>query len=332
MNPRNLLVALFALAALAYGGTKAYLYFKIKNAWNSIAETAAPYAELKRGGITSSLTGAAGVTDVEIILNDTSESIRIDRIEVLVPNIRYLLKADRAADGVRGGPMMVNGTSRTVPDLPRFIGVNVSGVHIDLNSAYMMDLDRHSREAAAQNGALETGCGDITHFGTTQYREMGYDTIKMDMKLLFYPDLANRSFSFKLDTGVAQMFRLETDADFAMPEAQGYAAPTPRLANLKLVYKDESLQKRIGDLCRKHGTPDVKTFREGQVTAFQTQMRAMGIELTPEMIATYMKFLERPGSLTITSGPASPVDLAALKLYKAADVPALLNLDMTTSP
>jgi hypothetical protein len=327
MTLRNLIVALIALTALAYGGTKAYLYYKIKHAWNDLAEMAAPFVEVKRGGITSSLTGAAGVTDVEIFL-ESGESIRIDRIEVLVPNIRYLLQADRALEQLAAGPAALNGASA---NMPKFVGINVSGVHIDLNSAYMQDFDQLAR-AGEDVAAAEAGCGDITHFGIAQMREMGYETVKLSVKTLVYPDLVAQSFRVKLDMAIAQMFRLDTDVSFDVPEANGYAMPMPRLAKLNMVYQDDSLQQRTSALCIKHGAPDLKAFRDGQLATFQAQMHQMGMELNPAMVSAYAKFLERPGSLTVSATPPSPVDMAGLKFYKASDIPALLNLSLTASP
>lgn len=329
MTLRKLIVALIALTALAYGGTKAYLYYKIKDAWNTLAETAAPFVEMKRGGITSSLTGAAGVTDVEIFL-ESGESIRIERIEVLMPDIRYLLQADRALEQLAAGPAALSGVSAPV-DAPKFVGINVSGIHIDLNSAYMLDFDRLAR-AEADAAVAEAGCGDIRHFSLAHLREMGYETLKLSMKTLVYPDLAAQSFRVKLDMAIAEMFRLDTDVSFDVPEGNGPAMTLPRLARLNMVYQDDSLQQRTGELCVKHGAPDLKAFRDGQLATFQAQMRQMGMELNPAMVNAYAKFLERPGSLTISATPPSPVDMSGLQFYKAADIPALLNLSLTASP
>lgn len=329
MTLRNLLVALIALTALAYVGTKAYLYYKIKAAWNDVAEMAAPFVELKRGGITSSLTGAAGVTDVQVFL-ESGESIRIDRIELLVPNIGYLLKADRALDQLSAGPAAI-GDATSAQNMPEFVGINISGAHIDLNSAYMMDFDRLAREGE-DAAVAEAGCGDITHFGMAQMREMGYETIKLSVKALVYPDLAAKSFRLRLDTAVAEMFHLDTDVTLEMPESRPNSMPMPRLAKLNMVYRDDSLQKRTGALCVAHGAPDLKAFRDGQLATFQAQMRQVGMELNPAMVSAYAKFLEQPGSLTLSASPSSPVDLAGLKFYKASDVPALLNLSLTASP
>jgi hypothetical protein len=330
---RNLLVTLIALVLLAYGGTKLYLYFKIKHAWDAIAATAAPFAELKRGGITSSLKGAAGVTDVDIILNDTAEIIHVDRVEVLVPSIKYLLKADRATQNIGYAPFLLSNSHQAVaPDLPEYIGINVSGVHLSLDSAYMMDFDKHSHEGNEKAGLQLSGCGDIREFRLEHYREMGYNNVTFDMRAVVYIDASTPSLTLKLDSGIPQMFHINTDAEFQMPEPTARRMEPPRLANLTLTYRDESLQKRTNDLCMKHGAPDLKTILEGQLGYFQAQMRALGIEPDQTMNATYRKFLERPGRLTFAARPSSPLDLSTLKFYKASDVPALLQLSMTAEP
>ncbi len=46
------------------------------------------------------------------------------------------------------------------------------------------------------------------------------------------------------------------------------------------------------------------------------------------MLTEYRKFLDKPNELILAAEPRQPLDLKTVKLYKASDVPALLNLTL----
>ena len=316
---------------LTYAGLKGYMYFKIKNAWNTLAEQSAPFVQLQRGGITSSLSGSAGVTDVSITFVESGETVRVDRIEFLTSSMLDLMKLASASNSMESAPFLF--AKKNSAKLPKFIGFNIAGIHLDLDSEYLKTLDKSARENEKSTGFALAGCGDISYIGMKEYREMGYSLMKFDIKTLIHLNPDKPTFTLKIDTGIPQMFRISSDAELNIANADdpNLARATPRMVNMSLAYQDDSFQQRVNKLCLSHGASDQQSVNHGQMAYFQHQMRTLGIELDQPTLAAYQKFLGKPGTLTIKSSPSSPVDFATIKFYKPSDVPALLGLSVSAT-
>ena len=90
MKVKTLLMVPIVLAAVGYGGTKAYIYFSVKSELDNLVEKAAPFAEISYGGISSDLRGKLVVTDFSVISHAGGERMQIETIELAGPGPGFL--------------------------------------------------------------------------------------------------------------------------------------------------------------------------------------------------------------------------------------------------
>ncbi|MDF1529832.1 MAG: hypothetical protein P1R74_11970, partial [Sedimenticola sp.] len=88
---KNALLIPLVIGALAYGGVKGYLYFKVKQGLDRMVAISAPYAAFKYGGIETSLAGVISVTDMMLTPVGAPVGIGIDRVELKGRGVEFLL-------------------------------------------------------------------------------------------------------------------------------------------------------------------------------------------------------------------------------------------------
>lgn len=318
---KNLILLVILVGGIAFAGAKWHMHSKVADSVDIAVMTVAPFAEISYQGVSSTLSGQLTVDGVRIRINGFRDEIHIDRIGVDTPNFLSLLTlADMTTD-----PLAV------ARDMPEYFGFIAERVRIPVNADYFHRI--HDFKMAALDvqdaGDAATECVGKYGFSPTALAGLGYKEQVVSISLLFRQQ--DSGFMLEIKSSADQMWDVGVEMRLAgdmVTEFMKGTAYRPRMSDLRIEYVDRSLNKRVRKYCAQKGLSEEEIFT-AQMDAFRFMGEANGIVFDEYMIEPYKDFLAGKASLVITAKPSEPISLSQLKLYKPADVPALLDLSAT---
>lgn len=313
---KNLLVMALIVAACGYFGAKLYLHHRVSSGLDDLLLMAAPVADIRYDGVSSTMSGALSVDGITARLSGFRDPLYIDKLSLITPGFFFLLKLDKLAE--RG----------TEVDIPKTLGFSLEGVRAStsadyVNKLYNMGLEESRVSDLDDVGALCTG---RYGFAPETLRQLGYDDLVMGMRIAYRQD--ERNLFVDLSADVEDMYEIDVTlklADRLTRESLLRGDYRPRMVEGRLQYLDRSLNGRTAEYCARQGLSDVEIVDAQLVTLRESGLDA-GIEFDEYVIEPYREFLAGKSIFILTAKPSEPVSLSQIDLYKPSDVPALLNL------
>lgn len=311
---KKLLISILLLTGGAYVAVKSYLHFEVKRAADQMVADAAPLLNISYSGVTTSLSGSAGITGVSIDIPQTGETLDIESVQLHTPSLPFLLGMKNRAKN---------------NEFPEQLGLGFYGVDVDLASDYAVLLEQM---AAANSPASTQPICTKRELSVADYRALGIDRLKLDLTARYHYQPENTLINFAMDMAAREVFEMTVSGDFEMNEA-----PTDPMALQRFKFillrgtidmHDHALAKAMTQNCeRDHGMTRAEAI-EAQVQSALASLSDMRVEPDQGMIDTYREFIDTGKALHISLRPDEPLDLSHIKHYKPADVPALLGLEM----
>ena len=312
---KNFIIWAILLGAVGYGGSKLYLHNEVSEAMDMAVLMMAPYAKVEYEGVRSTLTGELTVEGVRVKVNGYSDTLTIDRMGIDTPSFFSLLAlSDLSSKG---------------PDaMPEYIGFLVEGLRVPVDADYFDDfyeMTRSMRVAGAESN-VATECTGTYGFSPATLSALGYSDQVMSMTMALRDE--KTQYSVEMDMSMADMWDMDVDVAFdgnMMAEFARAMAYQPRLRDVHIEFTDRSLNERVSRHCQQQGLSEVETL-EAQLDSFKFIGRSNGIEFDQYILDPYKEFLLGRPTLVVTARPNNPIAFSQIDLYKASDVPALLNL------
>ncbi len=212
--------------------------------------------------------------------------------------------------------------------LPDYFGVIAEGVRIPVDADYGEKLYARNLEKLGVSDADEPAnlCTGKYGLSPAALRGMGYSEQVFSVSARFR-QLGSR-YAVELESSIEDMWEIDVElilfGDMMTEFAKG-PRYRPKMVEMRIAYTDRSLQERTEGFCRRLGLSDDEVLK-AQISAFRFMGMNNGIVFDEYVMKPYMEFLAGKSTLVVTAKPAEPVILSQIKLYNAADVPALLNL------
>ena len=210
---------LLATPFLLYGAAKGYLWYEVKSNADEMVEAASPFAQISYDSVYTSLLGdEVGLDNITIKPVMTQDEFRIEQVRLSAPHIGYFIGA---GDNVKNG------------EFPENLGMQIHRMQIDIDSELFTMLEQMQQQAAmaqtdetdmwiASQDAL--GCGDISTFTISDYRDMGLANIVADASVNMTYDEQSKRTLIKVDTHTDNLYDIGVDFDFNVaPQAMGSA-------------------------------------------------------------------------------------------------------------
>lgn len=316
---KSLIVWVVLLSGLVYGGAKAYLHNEVGNAMDMATMLMSPYADVEYSGVRSTMTGELTIENIHIKLHEYRDSIEIDRIGIDTPSFLYLVDM--------GDYMRMQGDG-----IPDSFGFLVEGLRLPTNADYYDDLYKLTAESRGVPNQAESydaaaSCTGKYGFSPDTLMALGYTEQVFSLAMT----VRNNGGRFMLDVAsdVDDMWEVAAELELAgdlMTELMKGRSYRPRLSNLAINYTDRSLNGRIRKHCKKLGLSDEEIVA-AQLEAFKFYGKTNGIIFDEYVLGPYLDFLNGKDTISITANPNDPIAMSQIDLYKASDVPALLNLE-----
>ena len=304
------------LGGVGYGAAKFYLHSEVADTMDMAVLMMSPYADVEYDGVRSTMSGELTIEGIRVNLHKFRDDIRIDRLGIDTPSFLSLLELSDY--------MSMRGDG--VPDSFGFL---VEGFHVPTKADYFDEIYEFSAAFRGAADADDAGsqCTGKYGFSPEALLALGYREQVFSMAMTVRNE--GRRFSLEIDSSIDDMWDLDGSLTLAgdlvneMIKGVGYR---PRLSEMSLNYTDRSLNRRVREYCRSLGLSDDETLK-AQMDAFKFYGETNGIEFDEYLLDPYLQFLNGKQRITITAKPNEPIAMSQIDLYKASDVPALLNLE-----
>jgi hypothetical protein len=304
------------LAGLGYGGAKMYLHSKVGDTMDTAVLMMSPYADVEYDGVRSTMSGELTIEGIRIKVHEFRDDLYIDRIGIDTASFFSLLQ-------------MTDYMSMQGSGVPDSFGFLLKGLHLQTDADYF-DKMYEFTAAIRGNGESEDAAAMCTGkygFSPTVLTELGYSEQVISMSM----NVKNQGgrFSVQVQSEIEDMWDVDASLTLAgdlasvMINGRSYR---PRLSDMSIDYTDRSLNERVRKYCSRLGLTTAQTL-QAQMDAFKFYGETNGIIFDEYMLEPYADFLDGKDRIVITAKPNEPIAMSQIDLYKASDVPALLNLE-----
>ena len=319
---KNFVLGVLVIVVLAYGGTKAYMYYSLKNKMDQLAQQFSLFGQLEYGGLTTSVKGSLAVEDISIRIHGMDDELRIKTVRYQTPNLLYLVQANKQFEQGR---------------IPESLSLSVEGLNIDLFGEFTDRLEQMVNEMNFQLHGVNPLCGGRLFFGPRELRDMGYEEIRGDMQIGYYYDAANAQIIVDITSSTQDMaaFRMQgiiegiTDTSIF-----GLMQPTnpPRLSKIFVNYTDQSYTKRFTEYCAALSKLELNEYIAAEASQQPVYYSySWGFVPGPGLRQAYRAFLTNPGQVDISMELPESVTPDNIELFKPEDIPGLLDLKVSVN-
>lgn len=319
LSRMRLPLALVVIPLLLYGGLKGFVHYRTTDGLDDLKSRIAPYATLQHGGIGSSLwNGRVTVGQVTLQPTGFTDVIRIDEVAIEAGSLPALLGSTWGEDGP-----------------PEKLRVEVRGLAFDMDGPMMAALDRLLAQAASSGATpVMTHCGGIAIMGPRQYRKLGYERLVNDVSFGWVVDRRAQRVRVEFDGLTRDMGSFSGAMEMAGLPAGGKTAgeAKPRLARLRLNYRDQSYVQRAQRYCTEASGLSAEQYIDAEVEHLSaTFYQTWGEGLGPGLRAAYRDFLVNPGELRFEMQPPEDFDMRMLALLTPGDILGQLNVTLVVN-
>jgi hypothetical protein len=277
-----------------------------------------PFVNVKYDGVSSTMGGELTVDTIEAQINDFSDPITIDRLGIDTPSYFSLLNLADMAENV-GNP---NDT------IPEYFGFIAEGIRMRVDADYFKFMHAQLQQVVSESDIDEPSavCTGKYGFSPETLEALGYSEQVVSVAAYFRREPAN--FTVSMTSEVEDMWSINAEVTLAgnmIAELSQGPRARPKLSALRIEYVDNSLNQRVADYCGRLGLSSDELIA-AQLDKLAQIGDSLGIEFDEYVIDPYREFIGGKSRLVITAKPVEPVSLSQIGLYKASDVPALLDL------
>lgn len=320
MKLRNILLGSIGLVVVVYGGIYLYMYSKVKSGVDDFALQASMLGNFSYGGVSVSPFGSRfSIDDISFTPHGYNDALRIDSIRLQVDNLLDLMTLSRQPN-----PNM---------ELPQHGEVAMAGIHIPMHSDWLRQLDDSIRQEFSSINYKPQICGGHVMIGSEHFEAMGFEEIIADISFRFFHDTRLGRFENDMDFTLRELgqlnYKLVTSAPTSSRLMSLATMGQPSLQLNRLTYTDLGYTRKANDFCARADNTSVAEFIEAQVNQPDADyLMTWGIVPGPGIRAALKRFLTEPQTVEFLIDPTANFDTSTLYLYKARDIPTVLNLQV----
>ncbi|KAB7624290.1 hypothetical protein [Alkalilimnicola sp. S0819] len=310
------LFTLFVILCLGAAGTAyGWLWYRTGQAADQLVAAMRPFADADYERVYVWPRGEVGVQELTIRPHALGETFLVESVGVRATHLPQLLE-----------------TLRTLQrrEMPEHIGLELRGLHMDLNGPLMTMVDDYAAQAAAEDPNLQLVnrvCGDLPPGTGSALRRLGYHALVSDISV----DLERREsgFSMRMESETRDMARATMELRLRQGAEFQRDPSAVQLLEAHGNYHDLGFQGRLNRYCAQFHGDDPQAYLQAYVNdAAELLRKQLGLRLSPELREAYLRMLQPGASGSLSVRPAQPLVLAHLAWYKPADALALLQPEL----
>lgn len=311
---RRMVIGLALLCGIAYGALQGYLWYEVKRAADRFARQVAPFAEVRYGGVYTSLGGTLGLDDITIRPVMTEDEFHIRALRVEAPDLWfYFTGARQMAEG----------------GIPENLALELQGVGLDMDSELFRLLTQMQQMEPAQPSAFPfeqldaLGCGEQDSWGPDDYVRAGLSRINLDLALRMQHDPVAQTMAVSMNVADPALYRLDFSLNLGVSSNRLQDVRTDVMHHGTISYTDHGWYKLRNAHCARLNGGSAEAYVDRHLELLKTRL---GVGLPPEAAEAYRGMMLNGGTVRVALQPAPGTSLAGLGLYKPADAMDLLGM------
>lgn len=316
----NIVMILLVAVVLIGGGAAGYVWYATKKQADAVVALARPLAHISYGGISVSPLGSVSIHQVRIAPNTGPNTLTVGTIRLSAPDFLALLQTGWQ---VRRGR------------LPQALALSFRELELRPGTVTAAGSSQNTPAHPLDNlSAL--GCGPISAFGPSEWRDMGYQRLLGNLEIGYRINSLKNILELRLDSSARDMATTNLDFGLALSGAprsfmELATTFTPKLAKLNLALRDDGLNQRRNTYCANKAGKPILDYIADHVRLVDERLRALGVVLGPGWLTAYQRYLTEGGVLALTATPPIPINPAELPDYAPADLIKLLGLRLNVN-
>jgi hypothetical protein len=313
---KNLIVWGIVLFGGAYLGAKFYMHYRVSNDLDNLLIMVSPFANVTYSGVSSTMGGTLSIDDLEVKVNGYRDPVRADKLSLVTPGFWYLLDMSEVWDNLQAN------------EVPESLGFEILGFRSATDSDLLKMLHKRGQEAAARDIEIDDAAECTGKYGYTPTTlvDLGYSELVADLQMGYRKE--GNNMVVDVQTSIEDMY--DMDFEFTLdgafsPQSVMTGNYRPKLIDARLEYVDQSLDERTSKLCARAGLSEEEVLA-AKIDAFNAFGEETGVVFDEQILEPYKEFLGGKSTFVMTARPNEPLNVSQIDLYKASDIPALLNL------
>lgn len=320
MNLRNIVLGVVGLAILGYAGVYARMYMNVKSGVEDFAGQIALAGDFTYDAVSVSPLGSAfEIEDIRFTPHGSDDGVRVDAVRVEIEKMLELMNLPRGVD----------------PDLeiPRKARVSLVGLRIPTYSEWLnafADAIDEQLKSSAYQSAL---CGGHLMLKPEHYLEMGHAELVVDISVGFFHDVDRGSLNSDIEVTLRDLGRFDYEVVTSAPTSSRLTSfagmDDTDMRSGAMTYTDLGLTRMTNEFCAQLDETTVEEYVAARVDQSELDYLMTWGFVPGEGIRTaYRRFLSDPQTVEVKMNPGAGFDPSTLHLYKASDIPQVLNLQV----
>lgn len=312
---KKLLLWLVILAAVLVLAVKCVIYYRVTAKMDELAASAKSYAYITYGSVSSSLGGQVFIRDVRMRIYDPGIYLTLEEVEVTFPDLKSLLMFD---DSIFND------------ETPEHINIAVKHLRLPVEELKPYISELHERRAQQELKPMVVGCGALEQYDVAGLLQLlGYNQMDFSFDFGYRWHPLQKRLTVTSEFVWHEMSRSSVSIDVSdVVSFSGRALPGSKLREIAVEVADQGYNGRFIRYCAEMDQISEEAFIGAHLGALHNALREQGVTLGDSLYRVYEYYLRAQGPITFAIYPDSMERLANLQLYKPADIPRLLNMEI----
>lgn len=309
---KKIVIALFILSIAIFAGVKGLLWYQTEKFVENQVIQAKPFVDISYKDIETSFSGSATVNKLKVFIPTIDETIYIESIQFLTPDLMTLLTLDSKLDN---------------KEIPESLSLLLTGVTLDLNGNLMKLMDNPDIEPTQLELFSTLACGETFRIGSKALSQMGYDNITSDIILRYQFDHRKNLLDFSIRHNIRDMTHINLSGELRnVSDLDSFAngASSPGKFNLEI--QDDSYIERKNRFCAKQGKRNVEEYIDAHTSQVKEFLLAYGVKPEDGLLNAYKTVLETSGTIVFEADLSNLTGLEEFKTFAPNDIIQFIRL------
>jgi len=309
---KKIVIALFILSIAIFAAIKALLWYQTEQFVENQITQAKPFTDISYQHIKTSLSGSATVYGIKVFIPAVDETILIDSIQFLAPDLITLLTLDNKLKDRQ---------------LPESMSLLISGVSLDLNGNLMKIMDNPDIEPTQLEVFSTLACGETYRIGSKALSQMGYDNLTSDIILRYQFDERKNLINFSIKNNIRDMTHINLSGELHhINNMDSLTNGSSRPGKFSLEIQDDSYIERKNRFCAKQGKRTVEEYINAHIAQVKEYLLSYGVMPEDGLLNAYKTILETSGATVFEADLKNLTGLEEIKTYEPNDFIQFMRL------
>ncbi len=311
---KKLFIALVVLTAVTLAALKGSLWYLTQQFVDNQIIQAKPYVQISYKDIETSLTGRARVNKLKVFIPSLNESIHIESMQFVAPNLFSLMTLDSQFKN---------------QEIPESLSLIVRGISLNLNGNIMKLMDNPDAEPTQIEIFSTLACGDVYRIGREALLQMGYEKLVSDLFLSYQFKPNKKTLSYSIQYNIQDMAQFNISGDLSgVSSLDSFKQQTVQAGKLVLDITDESYIERKNHFCANKEHLQVAQYINKHSKQVKEYLASFGITPEDGLLNAYKTVLEKPGTITFESDLSQLNGLQEIQTFMPNDLIQFIRLQL----